>query len=267
MRRLSGTGRSEGGIDQVRDFVDLRHQILRIDEIGRFGNDRSGAQVGRRAQRDLEGEGRRLQDAARRRIQNVVVELVVIAVGIDEVTGDFCSRARAIIDQAHRVALVDQFEARTVKCPVVIPGKDEEVVLSGQTVQGAGVHFRLVGPDRGDIAVGLLAEENGTGHAVLKMQIGRHDGAVGIHQSQLSGTHGILQAQDQGTGAIREVRIDRRRRNVGDVIRHPRRGEGVVSHAPELARQTGVHVVERHVPARECLRPRRAAALATAGRR
>ena len=90
---------------------------------------------------------------------------------------------------------------------------------------------------RGDVAVGLLAEEDRAGHAVLQMQIGRDDGAVGVHQAELLRAHGILHGQDQGARAVGEGGIDQRGRDVGDVVGQAGRGEGVVGETPVLARQ------------------------------
>ena len=184
-------------VDEVGKLVDLRDEVLRIDVVRRFGDGRSRAEVGGRAECDFEREALRLQHAAVGRVEDVGVELVVVAVGVDGVAGDFCTGAGAVVDEAHGVALVDEVEAGALEGPVVVAREDEEVVLGGQAVQWEGGGAGGIAADGGHVAVGLLAEEDGAGDAVLQMQVAGDDGAVGVHQAEQLRAHGILDGEDE----------------------------------------------------------------------
>ena len=173
--RLAGAGRAERRVDQVGDLVDLRDEVLRIDVVRRLGDGRaSRSRLAGAPSVTFSGKRLRLEDAAVRRVQDVGVELVVVAVGVDVVAGDLRPGAGAVVDEAHGVALVDELEAGALQRPVVVAREDEEVVLGGQAVEREGVGRRsgLV-PMEAMSRSAFLLRKIGAGDAVLQMQIGR----------------------------------------------------------------------------------------------
>src|ERR1700722_14471031 len=80
------------------------------------------------------------------------------------------------------------------------------------------------------------------------MQVGRDDGAVGVHQPDIGGAYVVLQVQHQRACAIGEGGIDCRGRYIRNVVGNGWSGEVVVGQAPVLAWQITVGVVETEVP-------------------